>query len=308
MTSGVPRLSGDEWQNWANQLLTCHYGPTEYQRVPDNDKGDAGLEGFTFAAGHAYQAYGCEEPLSTQERYKKQRTKMTADLGKFISNQAVLSRIFGQVKITRWVLFVPYYDSKDIVAHASAKTIEVIAAGLPYVAPGFVVKVCQEDEFATARDKVLNATSEGLQIDPGTVTPDKLSKWSAANTPLTDTLDRKIRKLVSLRTEQKRQQFKEKVLTWYLEGQTMLDDLRQYPQMYELVIKAKAHKERFLAAKSLQDSTASDVFRQTVEDLHQTLREEVRGLHKFSAEALAYETVADWLLRCPLDFPDPVES
>jgi len=307
VASGIPRLSGEDWQNWANQLLTCHYGPTEYQRVPDNDKGDAGLEGFTFAAGHAYQAYGCEEPLSTQERYKKQRTKMSTDIGKFIKNQPVLSRIFGRVRITRWVLLVPYYDSKEIVAHAAIKTAEVLAAKLPYVAPDFAVKVCQEDEFATARDKVLSATPQGLQIDPGAVTADILSKWSAANTSLTETLDRKIKKLGSLRADDSRQQFKEKVLTWYLEGQTMLDDLRLYPQMYEQVIKAKAHKERFLAAKSLQDSSASDVFRQTVEELRQTLQEEVRSLHKFSAEALAYEAVADWLLRCPLDFPDPVE-
>lgn len=301
-------MSGDEWQNWANQLLSCHYGPTEYQRIPDNDKGDAGLEGFTFTDGHAYQAYGCEEPLSTQERYKKQRNKMTADIGKFISNQAILTKVLGQVKITRWVLFVPHYDSKEIVSHAVTKTAEVKAAALPYVATNFAVKVCQEDEFAMARDKVLNASVQGLQIEPASLTPDILSKWSAANTPLTDTLDKKLRKLPSLRSEESRQQFKEKVLTWYLAGQTMLDDLRLYPQMYEQVIKAKAHKERFLAAKSLHDSTASDVFLQTVKELHQTLQEEVRSLHKFSAESLAYETVADWLLRCPLDFPDPVES
>lgn len=307
MASGVPRMSGEDWQDWANQLLTCHYGPTEYQRVPDNDRGDAGLEGFTFAAGHAFQAYGCEEPLSTQDRYKKQRNKMTTDIGKFINNKAILSRVFGQVKITRWVLFVPYYDSKEIVSHASAKTAEVIAAGLPYVARDFAVKVCQEDEFATARDKVMNATPQGLQIAPASVTADILTKWSAANTLLTATLDKKLKKLPPLRTEDSRQHFKEKVLTWYLEGQTMLDDLRIYPQMYEQVIKAKAHKERFLAAKSLHDTTASDIFHQTVKELLQTLRDEVRSLHKFSAEALAYETVADWLLRCPLDFPDPVE-
>lgn len=77
MSAHIPRLSGEEWQDWANKLLTCHYGPTEYQRVPDNDRGDAGIEGFTLSNGHAYQAYGCEEPLSTSERHAKQRDKMT---------------------------------------------------------------------------------------------------------------------------------------------------------------------------------------------------------------------------------------
>lgn len=58
------RLTGEGWQNSANKLLATYYGPTEYQRVQDNDKGDAGIEGFTITSGHAYQAHGCEEPLS----------------------------------------------------------------------------------------------------------------------------------------------------------------------------------------------------------------------------------------------------
>ncbi|MFX1700294.1 hypothetical protein [Paraburkholderia sp. A1RO-5L] len=103
-------------QNWANQLLSCHYGPANYQVVPDNDKGDAGIEGFTVSCGHAYQAYGCEEPLTTKARFIKQRTKMTDDVAKFIKNKSALSKIFGTVKITRWILFVPYFDSKEIVA------------------------------------------------------------------------------------------------------------------------------------------------------------------------------------------------
>src|SRR5437588_2907309 len=142
VTSQIPRLCGEEWQNWANKLLTCHYGPTNYQKVPDNDRGDSGIEGFTITEGHAYQAYGCEgEPLKTADRYEKHRDKVTEDINKFIQNQAILSKIFGLVKITRWVLFVPYFDSKEIVIHASKKTTEVLDAKLPYVSDTFRVSV-----------------------------------------------------------------------------------------------------------------------------------------------------------------------
>jgi hypothetical protein len=86
-------MCGDDWQQWANRILSAHYGPLEYQQVPDHDRGDAGIEGFTRTDGHAYQAYGCEEPISTAERYAKQRDKVTQDIGKFILNRATLARL-----------------------------------------------------------------------------------------------------------------------------------------------------------------------------------------------------------------------
>ena len=94
MAAGPVRLSGEEWQGWANQLLTQRYGPAEYQKVPDNMRGDAGIEGFTLNAGHAYQAYGCEEPISAAERYEKQRDKMTRDINKFVANHINPQRTF----------------------------------------------------------------------------------------------------------------------------------------------------------------------------------------------------------------------
>ena len=68
MAAHIPRLCGEDWQEWANKILAVHYGPTEYQQIPDHHRGDAGLEGFTRTDGHAYQAYGCEEPISTPDR------------------------------------------------------------------------------------------------------------------------------------------------------------------------------------------------------------------------------------------------
>lgn len=121
MTVAIKRLSGKEWQHYANQLLRLHYGQRDYQPVPDRHHGDGGIEGFSISDGCAYQAYGCDEPISVAERYEKQRDKMTEDIVKFISNKKILQSIFGDIKISRWILFVPSYDSKDIVSHAAKK-------------------------------------------------------------------------------------------------------------------------------------------------------------------------------------------
>ncbi|MEK8029710.1 hypothetical protein AACH06_02660 [Ideonella sp. DXS29W] len=304
MAAYVARLSGDDWQAWANQILSCHYGPADYQTIPDKDRGDAGLEGFCPSKGHAYQAYGCEEPVSVQERYEKQRGKMTTDIGKFIANAPILSKLLAPTKIRRWILFVPQFDSKEIVAHASKKTAEVLAANLPYVADDFRVMVCQEDEFAIERDKLISASTKGLQIKSAAITAADLAQWTSTNDVLLEALERKVARLPTLTSDAQRATFVQQVLTWYLDGQAVLDRLRGYPQVYEKVVATKSHREAFLAMTAMQGGKSNEILMATLKELRDTLEREAKELHNFSAEQLAYEAVADWLIRCPLDFPE----
>lgn len=304
MTTDVPRLSGDEWEDWANRLLSCHFGPTDYQRVPAKVRGDAGIEGFCISRQEVFQCYGCEEPISVDERYKKQRKKMTDDIGKFINNKAVLKNLFGKLKMKRWVLFVPYFDSKEIVSHAANKTQEVINAALPYVDNDFRVVICQEADFAVARDKLINASSQGLKIKTSPISAEAVTAWTQSNNGLLGVLTSKLEKLPTLHTQAERDAFVIKVLEWYLLGQEILDRLRDYPQVYEKVIEAKSHREEFLAMGALHGSASNVVFHETLKDFQETLRREAKELHNFSAEKLAYEAVADWLIRCPLQFPE----
>ncbi len=296
-------LSGEEWQRWANKLLTQHFGHTEYQTVPDNDRGDAGIEGFTISSGCAYQAYGCEEPLTTGDRYEAQRNKMTTDISKCINNQKILARIFGGTKIKRWILFVPKFDSKSIIEHASKKTAEVVAANLPYVDADFRVMVCQEDDFVVARDQLLSANTGTIDITPDTATPEQLSEWASANDGLVAKLQGKISRLPTISTESKRKAFLDQVLKWHLEGQSVLDELRRYPTVFEKVIRAKAHHENALAMLGASEIVPQKILSTALNDLKLSIKAEVNSLHSFSADTLAQEAVADWLLRCPLDFP-----
>ena len=304
MAAHIPRMCGEDWQNWANKILAVHYGPTEYQQVPDHDRGDAGLEGFTRGDGHAYQAYGCEEPISTADRYEKQRDKMTKDIGKFIGNQPTLTRIFGTVQITRWVLFVPHCDSKEIVAHASKKTDEVKATGLPYVADTFQVCICQQSDFSVAESQLLNSAQRQLHISAESPTPQRIAEWHEANQGPSQVLADKLLRLPTLQSEDVRTKFHSQVLDWYLKGQEILDGLRAYPDTFAKVKSAKSHRESFLVTGMVSGLPPQDHLMRSVNDLREALEQEVRELHRFSSESLAYEAVADWLLRCPLDFPE----
>jgi hypothetical protein len=302
MSASVSRLSGKEWQLWANKLLMKHYGPTEYQPVPDHDRGDAGIEGFTVTSGHCYQAYGCEEPISTKARYIKQRDKLTLDVGKFISNRAVFVRIFGPTLISRWVLFVPHADSKEIIAHASSKTTEVLQANLRYVDAGFRVMILQEEDFAAERDQLLSLPQAVIDFDIQPATEEAIAKWTETNDRLAATLYDKIERMPTLTTTAARQQFHSKVLKWYLEGQSILEELRNYPETYQRVIQTKLHRENFLVIASVSGRSPQDILSTAIERLYEDLKHQVSDLHIFSTERLAHEGVADWLLRCPLDY------
>jgi hypothetical protein len=304
VTASIPRLTGQDWQDWANKLLSCHYGPTEYQQIPDNDRGDAGLEGFTRTLGHAYQAYGCEEPTTVGDRYDKQRDKLTKDVAKFISNRPIFQRLFGTVRITRWALLVPHCDSKEIVSHATKKTAEVKAENLPYVADEFHVCVCQESDFPLARDQLINTANRTLEVVSEPSTPQEIADWAAANQGPSATLSQKLSRLPTLPNDQTRKAFQDQVLDWYLRGQEILDALRQHPEVYARVQAVKSHREGYLAAGLVSGAPPQDRLLQAINDLRTTLEQEVRQLHRLSSESLAYEAVADWLLRCPLDFPE----
>lgn len=305
MAASVARLVGDDWEDWANRLLSHHFGPTDYQKVPAKDRGDAGIEGFSVSNREAFQSYGCEEPVSVEERYVKQRNKMTTDIRKFIENKEVLQRLFGPtLKIKRWVLFVPLFDSKEIVAHAAKKTQEVIDAALPYVDDDFRVVVIEESSFSVARDQLLSATTQGLKLQASPVTAADLDAWRESNDGLLGVLKDKLAKLPTLHTQAQRDDFALKVLRWYLTGQALLERLRDYPQVYEKVIETKSHREEFLSMGALHGSASNVVVLETLKDFRETLQREAKELHDFCAEQLAAEAVADWLMRCPLQFPE----
>ncbi|MCP4675918.1 MAG: hypothetical protein GY854_10515 [Deltaproteobacteria bacterium] len=227
---------------------------------------------------------------------------MTRDVKKFIDNRPFLTGLFGNTQIGRWVLFVPYCDSKDLITHASSKTTEVINANLPYVAAGFRVMVCDEDDFGVARQALLLAATTVIGVDVDDASPELIADWAEENDGLVATVDTKIAKLPSLSTVEQRRAFRNRVLKWYLEGQELLDSLRNYPSTYEKIVSAKSHRENYLASAALSAGSPADEFNAALRQLLSTFQQEVKEVSGLSAEVLAHEAVADWLIRCPLDF------
>lgn len=299
-----PRLSGKDWQIWVDKLLQRHYGPASYQKIPDHDRGDAGIEGFTLS-GIAYQAYGPIEPLTTSERYEKHRAKITNDINKFINNRVLLSSIFGKIKICKWVLLVPYYDSKEIVRHAASKTLDILNADLPYVTNDFRVLIEDEDAFAVERDELIDARNSIITIKWAETSLIKVGEWVDENDTLVKTVDEKIAKLSSLKSEDEQRTFRDQIIKAYLDGQNALEELRRYPLAFENVHQVKSQKERYLYLESRSTSgTSVDILQNSLSDFRDTVNKQVRGVAPSVIDSVVWEAIADWMIRCPLDFPE----
>jgi hypothetical protein len=304
MTSTITTYSGDEWEEFIQLLLKRHYGPGDYQEVPDKDSGDCGIEGFS-TTGHAYQCYAAEEPLDTQELYEKQRNKMSADIKKFITNHAKLSGVLGTVQISRWIFTVPRFDSHRLLQHASTKTAEVLQAKLPYTTPDFKIIVINDDQFAVERASLASPSLihvPDLSNDPA---PASITNWSSSNNQLISNLETKITKLPAINSEEKKNQLRERMIKHFLMGQNALDYLKNnYPDIYERTMNIKKAYELELETEQLINPAPPQVaLTSTLTKYKLQLGLELKNINSSTIATLGWESVADWLLRCPLNFP-----
>lgn len=294
--------SGNEWQEYVVQLLKIHFSPGEFQEVPDTHGGDHGIEGFS-RDGCCYQCYAAEEPIGTAELYTKQRAKISADIKKFCDNGVELAALFGPLKINRWIFVVPRFESADLVKHAERKADEVRRTGLSYVGPDFSISVVTDDEFHAARQTLVSTGKAHVRIEPADVDGEALDSYTIDKPDLVRTLDAKIARFETVRTEVLRVELRREMLRRFVVGQNALEQLNQkYPETFAAVARMKADREEFLRAESMMaDKLPAAFVRETAAAFGQALAKNVLGLSDHAADTLKYEAVADWLIRCPLD-------
>ena len=282
-------------------MLNRRYRFGEYQPIPDRDKGDFGLEGFT-RDGTAFQFYAAEEPLSVDALTEKQKNKITRDIGKLCKNSAQIARVLDLVRLHMWVLLVPRIESKSLLTHAAKKAEEVRAKALPICTDRFSITVQTDSGFEVERQQILDAKLAKIPLQVAEADANEIQIWSQSNSDLVETLDQKLAKLHKPPATEKK--LKAQMIRHFLEGQNAIDFLHaNYPSVAEQVRNCKQNKAKFLATESLTTAALPmDFMRETLTSYQDRLAKEVNGIGEQTAEILAHEAVADWLFRCPLDF------
>jgi hypothetical protein len=289
----------NEWQRRINQLLFARYGHAEYQRVPDKHGGDFGIEGFS-RDGCAYQCYAAEEPISTGDLHDKQRDKIHEDLKKFTNNSKALASLFAGVKIKRWILVVPRFESAKLLEYCGPKTDHVRSLNLPYVDTDFAVHVCTDE--AWAREAAQLALDRLVEVSLQLPVPNRehVQVWENANANQMATLRRKA---AFLTTNQSIERFVQGSVRAHIKGQNAYERLRtDMPEVCEALLLVKDAIEEQLEREC---AIAGDRPRVRYRDVQNLVAERLREKLNLSSQLLAElsaEAVSDWLIRCPLDF------
>lgn len=294
----------EEWQDLVTKLLSIKFGVGEFIPIPDTVRGDCGLEGFT-RSGKAFQCYAADEPLTANELTKKQKAKVTRDIGKIEEYKTQLTGLLGLTKLKEWILVVPRWEDKALLAHAEEKIKSLRTAGISFVSPDIVPAICTAENFIEERQRLVQAGRESLRIATSLVDYAQITDWVAANDELVAKLDGKA---LAIRHQDATtaRKLRDESVRHYLDGQNALAKLRaDYPDIYEAVDRIKKDKEHFLVTESLTTSALPpDHWRQTRDSLEAEFAQALNGLDRFTVRQFVHEAVADWLLRCPLQFPN----
>ncbi|MET8359749.1 hypothetical protein [Micromonospora sp. NPDC005171] len=298
--SGFEHLSGNEWQDLCVRVLHAHHGGGQFTEVADQEDGDAGLEGYSLD-GCVYQCYAPEnEPLDASARYRKQRRKMTTDVGKFIENKEKITKVVPpgyQAKM--WILLVPVITTKRLLEHAHAQTVRLRAEALPYADSNIVVMPHTLRSYEDAKHRVIARQIERLQL-PQVAAQDF---QSIADPPI-QTMNGKLSRTAGFNDANRRSRFIDRLLTNSVVGKEQREWIRdQYSELgTELEDQLSDLEARLEAQYPLDQPNPDHLLAAILRDTEEVVSG-VLNVRKSQARVLAEGQVAQWLMDCPLDFP-----
>jgi hypothetical protein len=237
-------------------------------------------------------------------RYEKHRDKLTTDLSKLNSNQVALAAILGDVLLDTYVFMVPIWDDSALLEHAERRAAAIRSANLAFVDPAFRVVIHTGEDYPEERARLVQVGLQSISVQLPQVDLGDISLWSGAHSPLAETLRSKLDKLgLSLN---QREELEGVLLGDYLGSEQMLERLRQdFPRVWHAIDKIKNDREVLLASTSALSSAVGVSRLNDVIDGYQAEIEAASpSLSHAQTELIALGTVADWLLRCPLNFPE----
>ncbi|MEU6793997.1 hypothetical protein ABZ907_20060 [Nonomuraea wenchangensis] len=282
------------------RVLHQHHGGGELIEVPDDDGGDNGLEAFSLD-GCVYQCYAPDnEPLATGVRYTKQRTKMTNDVGKFIKNEEKLKRILPPNYLTRrWILLVPYINTKRLTEHARTQTERLRQTRLPYISSDVYVAAHTLRSYEAATNAVIARRLDLLRIP----TPEGLD-FGHIEDPAIDRMKEKLAKTSTFSAIEKRDRMVDRYLKNHVAGLASRDWLRdEYSELNSDLEERLTDLESRLEMQYPLDHQDPNKLLATVLKDTESLVSSTLNSANTQSRVIAEGQVAEWLMRCPLDFP-----
>lgn len=303
MLSAVQVWNPDDWELFAQTLLHGRHGPLHVQKIPAAHKGDYGIDYYCTKDAVAYQCYAVEEPIDIVVRAERQKKKITTDLGKLIKNHVEIGKLFHGVPIRHWVLMAPLHDSKDVNLHCAKKTKDLRDTGIP--AFDATVEVIIQDPSNFPNDAVALGMSALSKVTLSIPTPSQseLATWAAGSSDLLANATGKLQKRAP---PDKLDDVVSEAVRSFLQGNALLDALRSgSPDLHENVMSAVRSRARRLEFAGPQSGgSAGEILHAELDALIAAMQAAAPSLSAENAEQIAYGSICEWIMRCPLDFPN----
>jgi hypothetical protein len=310
MATGLKEWKEKEWETHINAIVTVHHqinGQT-YHLIADKVQGDGGLEGFS-SDGHAYQCYCDQDSVSTADRAKKQKAKITADLAKLETYKDFWEQTLQGVKLKLWVLVVPSYEDKDVLTHARKVAAALKKKKLRFLHSSFQACVCTDKEgFPIAYRRAVESGATLLCVSPGVVDGAAVSALVTHKPEFVENMDRKLKQALPPNATVSSEHYRNDLLTYYLKGSNILQGIeRDVPAVHERLLTFIAEQTESIRLESQIDPTAAGPrLMETRRELKSSLAKLALSIDAIAINTLAWSTVVGWLGDCPLEFPEPI--
>lgn len=291
------------WETYFKGIIWLHYKPANCCDLPDDHGGDFGLECYTLS-GHVFQCYLPEQSSDIEKLYKAQRTKIYNDIEKFSKkNVSELKELFGDSKISRWILATPYNKSAKLTQYCTTKSLKVRSLGLSYVSDDFQI-VVQTDKNYIQEAFVLRKEAYQLSLDLDDTTLEGAIAFISDNVSFLEKLNLKLPKIHS--SEKKQETYRNFLIQKFLDYQNLLDTLKKnWVDIYQVIYKCIQHREDNLVGMFMlapADALPSKIMTDQIDELKKRIEEEIPTFKQTDLDKITWGVISDWLIRCPLDF------
>ena len=306
---------GDSWERLCQVCLKVKFSGN-YIEVPASP-GDFGLDGFT-TDGSAYQCYCPERECSDDDLYDSQRDKITKDLKKLDTYKATLQKLLNGVMIKRWYLLTPKVRTNEILFHCVKKEEEIKNLKLPFIDSDFKVLPLNYEYLAPQIPTALSMLD--YTINPNDIAPriELLGssvqqididnyKSDLKNSPYTQKAYRKheIRYGNSTSDNSARVATQvDRTIQNLLIGDSILKEWESlYQDQFERFNKVIEALERNISDLcDVPTSNSEERYKDIQKIVKETIDKEFPLLNTTTRMNLSMRVIADWLLRCPLNF------
>lgn len=300
----IEQLSPEEWEGFCERMLQYHYGPNHFWTVPDEDRGDLGLEFFAID-GTLFQCYYPDKNADMAAYKRKVQKKVRDDLKKLKRNEADIGKVLGGIviKVKRWILLIPEMKSKDLIKYCNSKRSNLLDDPPAFIdTEDFQVKIHTSTSYPDGELYAKRVHAKAVDIPLAEVTDTEKAAWKENNTQFSDNIERKSNSFMGEGSTR----FKDTVVKKYIQIEKFLDDLREnYPDLYGIIEdSARAQLEKIRDNSLFEDALDKEFVGNVVRGNEEAFLKHAKYMSDTNMQSLSFGYLSKWLAECYMDFSD----